>query len=198
MAYRQDQIPNGLFSSVFETSKEWLEHQSHAVIWRIVALGMASVFALDFFMAPFGVQSGLFYLMPICLACWRISYRAGLFLGFMASILAAVLGFFVTNVPLNSVLGTMVMNASALSILGVIVESFRKGVERERFFANLDHMTRALTKKAFEQRRMPMERAKIANSSRVAGNSQSGAVPMLPRAWAIGGAKLAPRNSAKL
>lgn len=162
MPHNQHRAWGGPFGAAFEALKSWLEIQPRPMVWRIVVLGMAGVFALDFVMARYGVRTGPLYLLPICLACWRLSFRAGLCLGVVASILVAGLAIFVTNIPVSAALGTLAMNVLAIGILGGIVASFRHSVEHERFLAGLDHMTGALTKPAFERRAEAMLEAAAA------------------------------------
>lgn len=103
-------------------------------------------------MAGKGLRMGPFYLLPICLACWRLSFRAGLGLGFVSALLLAGMSVAITQIPVSVALGNLAMNVSSIGVLGGIVASFRHGVEHERRLASYDHMTGALTKRAFEQR----------------------------------------------
>lgn len=132
--------------------RNWLEIQPRPVVWRVAILGMALVFILDCLMAGKGLRMGPFYLLPICLACWRLSFRAGLGLGFVSALLLAGMSVAITQIPVSVALGNLAMNVSSIGVLGGIVASFRRGVEHERRLASYDHMTGALTKSAFEQR----------------------------------------------
>lgn len=143
---------SGPFGAVFDPLKNWLEIQSRPVVWRVVILGMAGVFILDCIMAGNGVRAGPLYMLPVCLACWRLGFGAGLGLGVVAAILAPALGVVIANIPVSAALGTFAMNVSAVTIFGGIVASFRHSVEQERHLSSYDRMTGALTKPAFELR----------------------------------------------
>lgn len=146
----------GSLGAVFTPLKNWLEALPTLAVWRVVILGMALVFLLDYLMAGSGVRLGPFYLLPICLACWRLSFRAGLGLGFVAAILVAIMGVTITDIPVGIALGNLAMNVSSIGVLGGIVASFRRSVEQERVFARRDGITGALTRQAFEQQAKSM------------------------------------------
>lgn len=148
----QDSGWSGPFGAVFDPLKNWLEIQSRPVVWRVVILSMAGVFALDCLMAGSGVRAGPLYMLPVCLACWRLGFGAGLGLGVLAAILVPVLGVVVANLPVSAAVGMMAMNVSAIGIFGGIMASFRHSVEHERHLASYDRMTGVLTRPAFEQR----------------------------------------------
>ncbi len=140
------------FGRVFDPLRNWLELQPLPVVWRVAILGMALVFILDCAMAGKGLRMGPFYMLPICLACWRISFRAGLSLGAVCAILLAIMSVSLTQIPVSIALGNLAMNVASIGVLGGIVASFRHSVEHERRLASYDRMTGALTKPVFEQR----------------------------------------------
>ncbi|MDC7267293.1 MULTISPECIES: GGDEF domain-containing protein [unclassified Shinella] len=141
----------GPFGVAFDPLKNWLEALPSPAVWRVVILGMALVFLLDCLLAGRGLRLGPFYLLPICLACWRLSFRAGLSLGVVAAILAAIMEIAITGRSTGTALGNLTMNVSAIGVLGGIVANFRRSVEQERVFARRDGITGALTRQAFEQ-----------------------------------------------
>jgi len=55
----------GSLGAVFTPLINWLEALPTLAVWRVVILGMALVFLLDYLMAGSGVRLGPFYLLPI-------------------------------------------------------------------------------------------------------------------------------------
>ena len=104
----------GPFGVAFDPLKNWLEALPSPAVWRVVILGMALVFLLDCLLAGRGLRLGPFYLLPVCLACWRLSFRAGLSLGVVAAILAAIMEIAITGRSTGTALGNLTMNVSAI------------------------------------------------------------------------------------
>lgn len=149
--------------AVFLFLKEKLESLSAARSWQILIASMVGIVLLDYWVDPTGVHLGSLYLLPICLAGWRLGFRAAFGVAVTASVLS-VADCYITKGYLSSgAAGNMLLHIFSLTVIAGIVSSFRHSFERERFLACRDGMTGALNKPAFEKKAEAMLAAATAN-----------------------------------
>lgn len=136
----------------FLSLKWWLDSLSSAHTWQILVVGMIVIAAGDFVARPALVHLGPLYLLPLCLACWRLNLTIGLGVGVIAAGAVATTSLALSpHMPLGAVFANMMLHLVTLAAIAWIVAGFRYSIERERFLASRDGMTGTLNKPAFEQ-----------------------------------------------
>lgn len=131
--------------------------------WLALGSSMIAIPVGDYLVHPIGVHLGPLYVLPICLACWRLNMKVGLGIAvFAAALSVAMRSVSHHDLVLGAVLANMVLQAFALCVVAAIVSNFRFSFERERIVARHDGITGALTRSSFEQRAKSMMAAAAA------------------------------------
>lgn len=126
-------------------------------VWQILVLSVIAILASTYLIHPTGVHLEPLYVVPICLACWRLGLRVGLSMAILAAILSVgVRVALAEDATLHVALANMVLQAIPLGFIAAIVSSFRLSLERERHLARRDGVTSALTRTAFEMQAKAM------------------------------------------
>lgn len=128
-----------------------LERLSRNMVWQIVILGTIAITIATCTIYPSGLMLQPLYLLPICIASWRLGFPVGLGLAIVSAMLpASIIGF-----PKDGTVGTQIPNLMALmfvqGVVAAIVSSLRHSYSQERYRARHDLMTGALTRQAFDQ-----------------------------------------------
>lgn len=129
---------------------------------------IAIIALLDFQFHPY-VILGPLYILPMCLACWRVGPKAGFATAFLAASLPMIAG--IANghkPPLAGSVANLILQTVVLGFVAAIVSSFRHIYDREASLSKRDHMTGALNKQAFIEQAETMR-----NSARI------GSLPLL-------------------
>lgn len=128
-----------------------LECLSRAAVWRIVIVGTIAITVSAYVINPLGLILQPLYLLPICLASWRLGFPVGLGM----AVASAALPASAVDFPKDVAVATQLANLGALmftqSVVAGIVSSLRHSCSRERYRARRDIMTGALNRQAFEQ-----------------------------------------------
>lgn len=127
-----------------------LEALTPAGVWRVLVLSIIAITGVNFLLHPYGLHVQPLYILPLCLAAWRIGLEACL-------AIAAVIAGIATSVALminHEISGPLaivhfVLLTLMLGLVSAIVTSFRSRYDRERDDASLDAMTGALNRKGF-------------------------------------------------
>lgn len=134
-----------------------LDSLSQTSVWLALAVSMIAIPVGDYLVHPIGVHLGPLYVLPICLACWRLGLRIGLGIAMLAATLSvAMRSVSPHDLVVGTMLTNMVLQAFALGVVAAIVSNFRFSLERERIIARHDGITGALTRSAFEQQAKSM------------------------------------------
>lgn len=142
-----------------------LEALTPAGVWRVLLMSIATITGLNALLHPFGIHVQPLYILPLCLAAWRIGLGACLAIAAVIAGIASAVAFF--NQEFGAVLAVVefVLLTLILGLVSAIVTSFRSRYERERDHASLDALTGALNRKGFLSRADAM-RAQAASQSR--------------------------------
>jgi diguanylate cyclase (GGDEF)-like protein len=127
-----------------------LEALTPAGVWRVLFLSIASITGMNFLLHPFGLHVQPLYILPLCLAAWRIGLGACLAIAAVIAGIATGIAVFVNHEvagPLAIV--QFVMLTLMLGLVSATVTSFRSRYERERDHASFDALTGALNRKGF-------------------------------------------------
>lgn len=127
-----------------------LEVLTQAGIWRVILLSVATITGANLFLHPFGLHVQPLYILPLCLAAWRIGLGACLAIAALIAGIAASVALFVNHevsAPLAIV--HFLLLTLMLGVVSAIVTSFRSRYDRERDHASLDAMTGALNRQGF-------------------------------------------------
>lgn len=101
---------------------------------------------------PLGLHVVPLYMIPVCLATWRLGMRAGLLSVLVAAILATSICLVSKGTVDWVTLSNLALQLVTLPVLVAIVSSFRCSYDREHFLARSDGATGALNRLAFEHK----------------------------------------------
>jgi diguanylate cyclase (GGDEF)-like protein len=119
-------------------------------------LSIICIAVAGYLIHPTHIHLGPLYLLPICLASWRLNVRIGLAVAIVGAALSVGTCMAATGHLPAGAAGNLAVNAFSLAIMAGIVSRFRASYERERIFARRDWITGALTRQAFEQQAAAM------------------------------------------
>lgn len=127
-----------------------LEALTPAGIWRVLVLSIVTITGVNYLLHPFGLHVQPLYILPLCLAAWRIGLGACLAIAAVIAGIATSIALFV-NHDVSGPLAIVhfVLLTLMLGVVSAIVTSFRSRYERERDHASLDALTGALNRKGF-------------------------------------------------
>lgn len=138
----------------------WLEKSlaalSRGQVWWLIIVSVASIAVANYFGQPTGVRLGRLAFLPVCLASWRLSLRAGLSVGLASTVLTAGTSVFALEHIPSGASANFLLHLLSLAITAAFVSSFRQSFMRERGLARRDGITGALTRPAFEQKAAEM------------------------------------------
>ncbi len=155
--------PRGVRAHSFLTSLEkQLDSLTPAGVWRVLILSILCIALGGYLIHPTHVHLGQLYLLPICLASWRLDLRAGLAVAVIGAALSVGTCIAATGHLPAGAAGNLALHAFSLAIMAAIVSRFRASYERERIFARHDGITGALTRQAFESQAAAMIEAAAA------------------------------------
>lgn len=100
---------------------------------------------------PSGLHVVPLYMIPVCLATWRLGMRAGLVSVLIAATLATSTCLMLKGTIGWVALSNLALQLVTLPVLAGIVSSFRCSFDREHYLARSDGATGALNRLAFEQ-----------------------------------------------
>lgn len=122
-----------------------------------LAFSMIAIPVGAYLVHPIGVHLGPLYVLPICLACWRLNMKVGLGIAMLAATLSVAMRSVSSHdLVVGAMVTNMVLQAFALGVVAAIVSNFRFSLERERIIARHDGITGVLTRSAFEQQAKTM------------------------------------------
>ena len=127
-----------------------LEALTPAGVWRVLVLSIIAITGVNFLLHPYGLHVQPLYILPLCLAAWRIGLGACLAIAAIIAGIATSVALLVNHEisgPLSIV--HFVLLTLMLGLVSAIVTSFRSRYDRERDDASLDAMTGALNRKGF-------------------------------------------------
>jgi diguanylate cyclase (GGDEF)-like protein len=128
-----------------------LDSLSAVGVWRVLVLSILCIAGAGYLIHPTNIHLGPLYLLPICLASWRLSFRVGLAVAVIGAVLSLGTCTVATGELPAGAAGNLALQTFSLAITAAIVSRFRASYERERIFARRDGITGALTRPAFEQ-----------------------------------------------
>lgn len=128
-----------------------LDSLTLAGTWRVLLFSIVTIALADYQLYPTGVHLGPLYMLPICFACWRLSFRVGLAVAAGTALLLVGTCFAISGEITGAMFGNLALHVLSLVIIAIIVTGLRHSFEREREQARRDYTTGVLTKCAFEQ-----------------------------------------------
>lgn len=150
--------------SAFETSKEniqdriaagsqWISRLDDRQTCALLTISIALIAAGDLLLFPFGLMSGPFYMLPICLACWKLSFRSTLSVIFVTAALS-ILTFAVHGRPMTLIgsLANLCILTLVPGFVALIVASLRSSADRQHMLAHHDSRTGVLNSMGFANR----------------------------------------------
>jgi GGDEF domain-containing protein len=124
-----------------------------AGVWRVLFWSVASITGMNYLLHPFGLHVQPLYILPLCLAAWRIGPGACLAVAAIIAGIATSVALFVNHEIAGPLaVAQLVLLTLMLSLVSATVTSFRSRYERERNHASLDALTGALNRKGFAAR----------------------------------------------
>lgn len=142
-----------------------LEALTPAGVWRVLFMSIATITGLNALLHPFGIHVQPLYILPLCLAAWRIGLGACLAIAAVIAGIASSVAFLNQEFGAALAVVEFVLLTLILGLVSAIVTSFRSRYERERDHASLDALTGALNRKGFLSRADVM-RAQAASQGR--------------------------------
>jgi len=133
-----------------------LDSLTPAGVWRVLILSIICIAVAGYLIHPTHIHLGPLYLLPICLASWRLNFRVGLAVAVVGAVLSVGTCIAASGYLPAGAAGNLALHAFSLTIMAAIVSSFRASYERERIFARRDGITGALTRQAFESQAAAM------------------------------------------
>lgn len=130
----------------------WLERQSKPVIITLCLL-LTAVLGLADYRTGYEAYFAVFYLLPISLAAYFVSGRAGLFMGLLCALLRFGIEV-LTDKPYSSPLFLYWNGLSRLlifSFITVILAQLRRALQYERMLARSDFLTGAANARSFNE-----------------------------------------------
>lgn len=137
--------------ALLSSLEKQLDSLSSAGVWRVLILSIICIAVAGYLIHPTHIHLGPLYLLPICLASWRLTIRVGLAVAVVGAVLSVGTCIAASGHLPAGAAGNLALHAFSLTIMAAIVSSFRASYERERIFARRDGITGALTRQAFEQ-----------------------------------------------
>lgn len=129
--------------ALLSSLEKQLDSLSSAGVWRVLILGVICIAVADYLIHPTNIHLGPLYLLPICLASWRLNVRVGLAVAAIGAALSVGTCMVASgHLPVGAA-GNLALHAVSLAIMAGIVSRFRASYER-------DGITGALTRQAFE------------------------------------------------
>ncbi|WP_040594379.1 hypothetical protein, partial [Mesorhizobium metallidurans] len=97
----------------------WLDTQldslSLAGVWRVLILSLLCIAAGDYLIHPTNIRLGPLYLLPICLACWRLNFRAGFAVALIGAALSVGICIAVSGHLPKGAAGNLALHAFSLT-----------------------------------------------------------------------------------
>ena len=137
--------------ALLSSLEKQLDSLSSAGVWRVLILSIICIAVAGYLIHPTNIHLGPLYLLPICLASWRLNLRVGLAVAAIGSVLSAGTCMAASGHLPPGAAGNLALHGFSLVLMAVIVSRFRAVYERERIFSRRDGITGALTRPAFEQ-----------------------------------------------
>lgn len=133
-----------------------LDFLSPAGVWRVLILSMIGIAVAGYLIHPLHIRLGPLYLVPICLASWRLNLRVALGVAGVGATLAVLTCMAAVGHMPAGAAGNIAVYAFSLALMAGVVSRFRASYERERIMARRDGITGALTRQAFESQASAM------------------------------------------
>lgn len=129
---------------------QWLATFTGNQTCLLVVAGIAVIAAADNLLFPFGLTCGPFYMLPICLACWRLRFHAT-FAVIVVTASLSVMTFIIHGRPMSTVIGlaNLVILIAVPGLVVMIVAGLRATVERQHTQTNYDFLTGVLSPLGF-------------------------------------------------
>jgi diguanylate cyclase (GGDEF)-like protein len=132
-------------------------------VWLLLVLCTVSLGVANYLFHPIGIQLSPLFVLPICLAAWRLNFKAGLTVATIASILSVATDIELPRSLAQGSVGNLAVHILSFTAIAAIVSSFRTSYEQERIFARRDGVSGALTRQAFEQKAQAMAQVAAAH-----------------------------------
>lgn len=132
------------------TVSRWISRLNERQTWCLLTISIAAIAAADLLLFPFGLMSGPFYMLPICFACWKLSFRSSLLVIFITAALS-LMTFAVHGRPMTAISSVINLGILTLvpSFVALIVASLRSSADRQRTLAHYDSRTGVLNSMGF-------------------------------------------------
>ena len=137
--------------ALLSSLEKQLDSLTPAGVWRVLILSIICIAVAGYLIHPTHIHLGPLYLLPICLASWRLNFRVGLAVAVVGAVLSVGTCIAASGYLPAGAAGNLALPAFSLTIMAAIVSSSRASYERGRIFARRDGITGALTRQAFEQ-----------------------------------------------
>lgn len=121
--------------------------------WRVVLLSVVCIAAANYYLFPLGLQVQPLYILPLCLAGWRLGLAASLGVAVLVALLATGIRVYLYQ-ELSGWLavGNLTILTLMLCLVAGVVSSFRFRYDLERDHASKDRLTGAYNRQAFTRR----------------------------------------------
>lgn len=152
MERRQHGALRGVYRDILRSLEHQLDSLTPAGVWRVIVLSIVFITAANLQLHAFGLHVDPLYVLPLCLAGWRLGLKASLGVAAALAVLVAVaLAHLNGDRPAWAVVTQMALFALMLAVVVGVVSSFRHSLDRERVHASRDGMTGALNRHAFTE-----------------------------------------------
>lgn len=129
-----------------------IDSLSAGQLWTLVIAGIIAIAALDYGFHAFRLAFAPLYMLPMCLASWRLGLLPALCTAVAAAVLpSGVVIWSHHDVATATVAANVVLHTLVLMLVASIVSSYRHSHDREAKLARVDAMTGVLNKQAFER-----------------------------------------------
>lgn len=136
-----------------------LDSLTLAGTWRVLVLSVLCIASADYAFHPAGVRLGPLYMLPVCLACWRLGFKTGLGVVVAGTMLSVGVCLAISGEMTGAKIGNLGLHALLLGAVAAIVTRFRHSFDRESERARHDYTTGALSRSAFDQQAGAIVRA---------------------------------------
>lgn len=134
------------------------------LLWILVIFGVVTIAALDYRLQEFRLALAPLYMLPMCLASWRLGLLPGVAIAAAAAALPSLtIMASDMQLPSGSIVTNLVVHTLVLALVASIVASYRHSHDREAVFARHDRMTGVLNKQAFAEEAEAMLQAARSN-----------------------------------
>ncbi|WP_221152080.1 GGDEF domain-containing protein [Rhizobium binae] len=132
--------------------EEWLDSLTPVAAWRLLILGLICIASSNWLFQANGINNvGLFYMLPICVACWRFGFKTAMGIAVAEIALSAATFLSASGHLDTSAMVELVMQLIKLGCTAAVVSRFRQGFDRERLLARRDWMTGILNRHEFQR-----------------------------------------------